>query len=82
MAQAQDGGDLFGGRGQDDGQRRTAIGGQRVALIGARLHLVIDHRVAGQNGPQLRDDLRLSVQDTRLGLWHLHGRLLGFGKKI
>ena len=82
MAQPQDRGDLFGCPGKDDGQRRTAIGGQRVAFIGARLHLVIDHRVAGQNRPKLCRDLRLAIQDTRLGLWHLHGRLLLFGKKI
>ena len=34
VAEAHDGGDLFGGLRQHDGERRLAVGGQAVGLVG------------------------------------------------
>ncbi len=49
MADLQHGRDLFGRTGQDHGQRRAAIGGQRVAFIGAGFGNVGNHAAVGQD---------------------------------
>ena len=69
----EDGGDL-GGRGrQGHGQRRAAIGRQRVAFIGAGFLRVVDHRIRGQHRAQGRDDLRRAGDDARIGRGHGDG---------
>ncbi len=61
------------GRGrQHHRQRRTAIGGQRVAFVGLDLGGVGNDRLPGQDRAQPRDDLGLAREDGRIGFGHLH----------
>ncbi len=57
---------------QDRRQGRAAIGGKRIAFIGARLGLVVDHRVGGQDRPQGRHDFGFVRHDPRIGRRHPH----------
>ncbi len=74
MADAEDGGHFRSRGGQDGGQRRTAVGGERIAFVGAGLGLVMDHGVLGQDGEEAFDDPRLAGEDQRIGDRHVHER--------
>jgi hypothetical protein len=72
VADLQDGRDLRRAGGQDHGERRATIGGQRVALVGARLRLVVDDRHGGQHLLKARDDPGFPREDRGVGCGHLH----------
>ena len=82
--------DLRGRARQDHRQRRAAIGGQRVAFIGAGFLKIGNHRILGQHRAQGGNDLRRARQHARIGFGHGdagHGGLLlisgsGCGKII
>ena len=50
VAEAQDGGDLFGGFGQDDGERQLAVGGEAVGLVGFEAERLADEAASGEQG--------------------------------
>ena len=66
MAEAHHRGDLLGGVGQHDGQRRLAIGGQPVGLVRLQAQRFGDHRFGGQQRAQAGDDGVAARQDVRL----------------
>ncbi len=85
VAEAQHGGDLLGGLGQHHGQRRLAVGGQPVRLVGFQAQRLGDDAVGGHQRAQPGDDLVAPGEDIglRFGLAdhpthslkrHAHGR--------
>ena len=67
VAEAHHRGDLLGGIGQHDGQRRLAIGGQAVGLVRLQPQRFGDHRFGGKQCAQAGDDGVAARQDV--GLW-------------
>ena len=74
VADAQHGRDLGGRARQHRRQRRAAIGGQRVALIGPRLGRIRNQRIRRQNVGQPRKDPVTPSEDRGRGAGHVHGR--------
>ena len=71
-ADAHDRRHLLGRGRQHDRERRAAVGRQGVALVGADLGRVVDHRVRRQHLLQPPHDLGLAREDRRIRLGHLH----------
>ena len=78
VAEAQDGRDLLGRRGQHHGERHLAVGGQRVGLEGAALVLGHDQGLRRDKASQTRDDLLTARQNRFIRFWKCdgHGILL------
>ena len=81
--------DLLGGARQHHAERRAAIGGERVALVGAGLVGVVNHALGAKRLGEAAHHLRLPGHDARVGGWHLHDRSScparasrGIGKEI
>ncbi len=76
MAIAQHGGDLFGIARQDRDQRRLAIGGEAVALIGPEGGRRGDHRCRRDQACQVRRDPVPVAHRSIVDCWHgQHDRL-------
>ena len=73
---AQHRGDLRDRGRQHDDQRRLAIGGQPVALIGAALRLCDDDALAGHDAPQRGGDLVAPGDHRGIGGRHFHAVIL------
>ena len=73
-------GDFFGCAWQNHGERRTAIGRERVTLVSAHFLLGMDHAVRSQRGFQKIDNLCALGQNCGIGRRHLHRRTPYFGK--
>ncbi len=84
VAIGQDLAGFLGRLGQDDGQGRFLVGGQRVGLVGLDLVRMVDDAVGRRDqAAQRGDDLRPGGQDLGIGVRQAdHGALRRWGKAV
>ena len=73
-ADAQNRGNLVRAAWQAHGQRRAAIGGQRIAFVGKRLFRIVDNAILADRGLKRCDDFGFARQDRAIGFRHLDER--------
>ena len=69
VAEGQDGGDLFGGAGQGDGEGDFPIRAEAVGFVGLEAQPLGDHGVVRQEVAQAGDDLVAAGENVGLGGW-------------
>ncbi len=63
---------LARGLGKNRDQRRAAVGGKPVALVGLQRHRIVDDPLAGDDAPQIGGDRLPPTENLRVGLRQLH----------